>query len=168
MNRRRQALQLCLDSAVVIVIQIVDQFLFEVLYRLKFLQIQQLAFEQPKENPPRKQFAGRSERPQSAPHIRNLGAAKRRGRENSIEDTRPLRRGLHAAHLHPHHAPDAGKRGRKAGKLHGTDHVKAQKAPEGIRRISSPALSEYFRVWVTVWVKPKYPRRNCAAESKEE
>ena len=49
MNRRRQALQLCLDSAVVVVIQIVDQLLLEVLHGLKILQIQQLTFEQSKE-----------------------------------------------------------------------------------------------------------------------
>ena len=48
-NRRRQALQLCLDSAVVVVIQIVDQLLLEVLHGLKILQIQQLTFEQSKE-----------------------------------------------------------------------------------------------------------------------
>ena len=49
MNCRRQALQLCLDSAVIVVVQIVDQFLFEMLHRLKILQIQQFAFEQSKE-----------------------------------------------------------------------------------------------------------------------
>ena len=49
MNCRRQALQFCLDSVVVVVIQIFDQFLLEVLHGLEFLQIQQLTFEQPKE-----------------------------------------------------------------------------------------------------------------------
>ena len=45
MNRRRQALQLCLDPAVV-VIQIFNEFLLEVLHGLKFLQIQQFTLEQ--------------------------------------------------------------------------------------------------------------------------
>ena len=49
MDRRRQALQLCLDAAVVVVVQIVQQFPLEVLHRSKFLQIQQFAFEQAKE-----------------------------------------------------------------------------------------------------------------------
>ena len=49
MNCRRQALQLCLDAAVVVVIQIFNEFLFEMFHGLKFLQICQLAFEQPKE-----------------------------------------------------------------------------------------------------------------------
>ena len=48
-NCRRQALSLCLDSAVVVVIQIFDQFLLEVLHGLKLLQIQQLTFEQSEE-----------------------------------------------------------------------------------------------------------------------
>ena len=48
MDRRRQALQLCLDAAVVVVVQIVQQFPLEVLHRSKFLQIQQFAFEQAK------------------------------------------------------------------------------------------------------------------------
>ena len=49
MNCRRQALQFCLDPAVVVVIQIFDQFLLEVLHGLELLQIQQLTFEQPEE-----------------------------------------------------------------------------------------------------------------------
>ena len=49
MNRRRQALQLCLDPAVVVVVQIVDQFLLEMLHGLKLLQIKQLVLEQSKE-----------------------------------------------------------------------------------------------------------------------
>ena len=39
MNCRRQALQLCLDSAVVVVVQIVDQFSLEVFHGFKILQI---------------------------------------------------------------------------------------------------------------------------------
>ena len=49
MNCRRQALQFCLDPAVVVVIQIFDQFQFEVFHGAKLLQIQQLTFEQPEE-----------------------------------------------------------------------------------------------------------------------
>ena len=49
MNRRRQALQFCLDPAVVVVIQICNEFLLEVFHGLKFLQVQQFALEQPKE-----------------------------------------------------------------------------------------------------------------------
>ena len=49
MNCRRQALSLCLDPAVVVVIQIFDQFLLEVLHGLELLQIQQLTFEQSEE-----------------------------------------------------------------------------------------------------------------------
>ena len=49
MNCRRQALQFCLDPAVVVVIQIYNELLFEVFHGLKFLQVQQFALEQPKE-----------------------------------------------------------------------------------------------------------------------
>ena len=49
MNCGRQALSFCLDAAVVVVIQIFNKFLLEVLHRLKLLQIQKFAFEQPKE-----------------------------------------------------------------------------------------------------------------------
>ena len=49
MNRRRQALQFCLDPAVVVVIQICNEFQLEVFHGLKFLQVQQFALEQPKE-----------------------------------------------------------------------------------------------------------------------
>ena len=49
MNCRRQVLQFCLDPAVVVVIQICNEFLLEVFHGLKFLQIQQLAFENSKE-----------------------------------------------------------------------------------------------------------------------
>ena len=49
MNRRRQALQFCLDPAVVAVIQICNEFQLEVFHGLKFLQVQQFALEQPKE-----------------------------------------------------------------------------------------------------------------------
>ena len=49
MKSRRQALQLCLDTAVVVVVQVIDQFLLEVLHGLEFLQIEQLTFEQTEE-----------------------------------------------------------------------------------------------------------------------
>ena len=49
MNCRRQALSLCLDSAVVVVIHVFNQFLLEVLHGLELLQIQQLTFEQSEE-----------------------------------------------------------------------------------------------------------------------
>ena len=48
-NCRRQALQFCLDPAVVVVIQICNEFLLEVLHGTELLQIQQLTFEQPEE-----------------------------------------------------------------------------------------------------------------------
>ena len=46
MKSRRQALWYCLDTAVVVVIQIFHKFLLEVLHRIEFLQIEQFAFEQ--------------------------------------------------------------------------------------------------------------------------
>ena len=46
MNCRRQALQFCLDSVVVVVIQICNEFLLEVFHGAELLQIQQLTFEQ--------------------------------------------------------------------------------------------------------------------------
>ena len=49
MNCRRQALQFCLDPAVVVVIQICNEFLLEVFHGVELLQIQQLTFEQPEE-----------------------------------------------------------------------------------------------------------------------
>ena len=86
-------------------------------------------------------------------YVRDLGAAKRRGRENGIKYARPFRRGIYASHLHSCHTADAGKRGGKDGKFHGAGSIKTQKAPEGMGHSSSPALSEHFRVWVTVWVR---------------
>ena len=49
MNRRRQALQFCLDPAIVAVVQTGNQFLLEMLRRLKLLQIQKFTLEKPKE-----------------------------------------------------------------------------------------------------------------------
>ena len=48
-NRRRQALRFCLYPAVIVVIQIFNEFLFELLYGTEPLQIQQFTFEQPEE-----------------------------------------------------------------------------------------------------------------------
>ena len=49
MNSRQQALSLSLNALVIVVVQIVDNLLFEVLHRMEFLQVEQLAFEQVKE-----------------------------------------------------------------------------------------------------------------------
>ncbi len=49
MKCRRQALRFCLDPAVVVVIQIFNEFQFEVFLGTELLQIQQFTFEQPKE-----------------------------------------------------------------------------------------------------------------------
>ena len=48
MKSRRQALQLCLDAAVVIVIEIVNELLLEVFHRFKGLQIEKFTLEQAK------------------------------------------------------------------------------------------------------------------------
>ena len=48
-NCRRQALKLCLDTAVVVVVQIIQQFQLEVFHRFKFLEIQQFALKQTEE-----------------------------------------------------------------------------------------------------------------------
>lgn len=48
MHRRRQAIQLCFPTTVVVIIEIVNEFHFEVLHVVKFLQVQQLTFEQAK------------------------------------------------------------------------------------------------------------------------
>ena len=49
MNSRRQALKLCFDTTVVVVIQIGYQFLFEVCHRIEILEIEQLALQQTEE-----------------------------------------------------------------------------------------------------------------------
>ena len=49
MKSRRQALKLCLDTVVVVVIEIFNELLFEVLHRLEFLQIQKFTFKQAEE-----------------------------------------------------------------------------------------------------------------------
>ena len=48
MKSRRQALQLCLDAAVVVVIQIFNELPFEVLHGFKLLQIKEFTLEQAK------------------------------------------------------------------------------------------------------------------------
>ena len=45
MNCRRQALYPCLNALVIIVVQIVNEFLLEVLHGLKLLQIKQFTLE---------------------------------------------------------------------------------------------------------------------------
>ena len=86
-------------------------------------------------------------------HICNLGASEWRKRKNGVEYARTLRCRLHAPHLHPRHAPDAGKCRRKDGQIHGAGHVKTKRAAERMRYISSPTLSGHFAVWVSVWVR---------------
>ena len=49
MKSGRQALQFCLDPAVVVAIQIFNEFLFEVFHGLKLLKIQKFTLEQSKE-----------------------------------------------------------------------------------------------------------------------
>lgn len=46
---RRQALEFCLYSVIIVVIQICNQFLSELFHRIKFLKIQEVTFEYPKE-----------------------------------------------------------------------------------------------------------------------
>ena len=67
-------------------------------------------------------------------HIRNLGAPKRRGRENRIEYAWSFRRGIHIANLHPRHAANAGERRRKDGQFHGAGDVKKAKKNTERRR----------------------------------
>ena len=49
MNRRRQALKLCPDAAVVVVVEVVNELLLEVLHGMEFLQIEQFTFEKAEE-----------------------------------------------------------------------------------------------------------------------
>ena len=49
MKSRHQALKLCLDAAVVVVVKIVNEFTLKVVQRPKFLQVKEFAFEQDKE-----------------------------------------------------------------------------------------------------------------------
>ena len=85
-----------------------------------------------------------------ATYIRDIGAPKRRGRENRIEYAGSFRRRLHAPHLHPRHTADAGKRSRKDGKLYGTGDVnkqqKTQSVGEDTTNILSAALWTFHRV----------------------
>lgn len=64
-------------------------------------------------------------------HIRNLGAAKWRRRENRIQYARSLRRRLYTENLYPCHTPDAGKYSRKDGQFYGTGHVKTKERRRG-------------------------------------
>ena len=67
-------------------------------------------------------------------HICNLGASEWRKRKNGVEYARTFRCRLHAPHLHPCHAPDAGKRSRKDGKFYVASHVKKQRKNTERRR----------------------------------
>ncbi|MEI3088601.1 MAG: tyrosine-type recombinase/integrase [Oscillospiraceae bacterium] len=49
--------------------------------------------------------------------------------------------GLHAPHLHPRHAPDAGKRRRKDGQFHGAGDVKKQRKIRAAERMRHIILS---------------------------
>ena len=49
MKSRRQALKLCLDTAVVVVIEIFNEFIFEVVYGFKLLQVKKFTFSQAKD-----------------------------------------------------------------------------------------------------------------------
>ena len=44
-KRRRQALKLCLDTAVIVVIEILKEFLFEMFHRMELLQIKRFTWE---------------------------------------------------------------------------------------------------------------------------
>ena len=49
MKSRRQALSLCLDTIVVVIVEIFDEFVLEVLHGFKLLQIKEFALEQAEE-----------------------------------------------------------------------------------------------------------------------
>ena len=49
MKSRRQALKLCLDTVVVVIVKIFDELLFEVFHRFKLLQIKEFTLEQTEE-----------------------------------------------------------------------------------------------------------------------
>ena len=98
--------------------------------------------EHSQENPEGRR-AGTPEISRLASHIRDLGTTKRRGRKDRVQHARSLRRRLHAPHLHPRHAANAGERCRKVGQFHGAGHVKTKRAAERMRRSSSPPLSEH-------------------------
>ena len=80
-------------------------------------------------------------------HICNLGASEWRKRKNGVESARTFRCRLHTPHLHPCHAPDAGKRRRKDGQFHGAGHVKkAESVGKDTTNILSDALWTFRRV----------------------
>ena len=62
-------------------------------------------------------------RPQT--HFRHPRPAKRRRHQNGLQYAGPLRRGLHAPHLHPRHPAKAGGSSGNHRKLYGADHVKS-------------------------------------------
>ena len=108
-----------------------------------------LGGEHPQENPEGR-WIGTPEISRLATHIRNLGIAEWRGRENRIQYARTLRRRLHTENLHPRYAPDAGKRRRKDGQFHGAGDVKSkgrtQSVGEDTTNILSDALWTFRRV----------------------
>ena len=62
----------------------------------------------------------------SAAHLRNHGSAKRRGHQDGIQHAGPLRRRIHAPHLHPRHPTKTGRSSGHDGCLHGADVVKTK------------------------------------------
>ena len=63
-------------------------------------------------------------------HIRHVGSAKRRGRENRQQHAGPLRCGLHSPHLHPRYEAKAGRGRADHGQLYGAGHVSRSKRDE--------------------------------------
>ena len=91
-------------------------------------------------------------------HICHAGFTKRRGRENRQQYAGALRCRIHTPHLHPRHPPKTGRSRTDHGQLHGTGDVKAENDKNTGEETELPlrcsfALSAYFRVWVTVWVR---------------
>ena len=83
--------------------------------------------------------------PRPETYIRDLGTAKRRRCQNRQQYARPLRRGLHATHLHTRYAADAAKGRRENGQFHGTDSISPTgKQNIGKETVSSPVLFESF------------------------
>ena len=76
----------------------------------------------PREDP-QGRWTGAHPLPRSETHLRHPGAAERRGYQDGFQYAGALRRGLHPAHLHPRHPPDAGSSSRNHGKLHDPDDV---------------------------------------------
>ena len=102
--------------------------------------------------------------PRYETYLRHLGTPERRGYQDNLQYAGPLRRGLHPAHLHPRHPPDAGSSSRNHGELHEPDDVMPDRKPPKVpgRKAKLPArcslnLSRHFPVWVKLWVTPPDP-----------